>query len=209
MIRIFLAEDHVMVRDGLRRLLGTAAMNLVGEASTGDEALRAIRGAEVDVVLLDLDLPGRSGFEVLDELKSLPKPPKVIILTGHQEDELAIRCIRAGADGFVSKNRDIHNLADAVRRVHGGGKYLSADLAELIALNLDGSREPPRHERLTHREFEVMCRLAKGESVSDVGASLFLSPKTVGTYRRRLLDKLKLRNNAELTQYALKEGLIE
>ena len=209
MIRIFIAEDHEMVREGLRNLLERDGMYPVGGASNGTEALEAIRRLRVDVVLLDLDLPGRRGLEVLDELKELPSPPKVMILTGHDEDEFAVRCIKAGADGFVTKGRGIADLAQAVRKVYAGGKYLSADLAERIAVSFDPSREPLTHESLSNREFEVMCRLARGTSVSEVGDALCLSPNTVGTYRRRILDKMDLRDTAEITRYALAQGLIQ
>ncbi|MDA8018590.1 MAG: response regulator transcription factor [Thermoanaerobaculia bacterium] len=209
MTRIFLVEDHVMVRDGLRRLLEENQMTLVGEASSGDTAVAAIRRSGAEVVVLDLDLPGRSGLEVLDDLKELPAPPKVIVLTGHAEKGFGVRCIKAGADGFLNKGKGIGSLAEAVRKVHAGGKYMSEDLAEQIAISLAESRPPAAHERLSNREFEVMCRIAKGETLSEIGESLFLSPKTVGTYRRRILDKLELENNAEVSRYALVEGLVQ
>lgn len=209
MIRVFLAEDHEMVRDGLRRLLEEGGMVLAGEAASGEGVVRAIQGSRADVVVLDLDLPGRSGLEVLSDLKELPVPPRVIVLTAHGEEGFGVRCIKAGASGFVTKGRGVRTLAQAVRKVHAGGKHLSDELAERIATSLAESCPPPAHETLSNREFEVMCRLAKGESVCDVGESLFLSPKTVGTYRRRVLDKLGLRNNSEITRYALTEGLIQ
>jgi DNA-binding NarL/FixJ family response regulator len=208
MIRILIADDHPIVREGLKRILGAVPdLTVVGEAASGPEAVEQARKTQANVVLLDVSMPGRGGIETAQELKRLVPGIRILILTVHVEDHFAIRCLREGADGYLTKDAAPQLLVEAVRKIHGGGKYISLALAERLALNLDASAERPPHERLSTRELEIMLRIAAGKTVGEIAADLNLSVKTVSTYRTRVLEKMSLKNNAEIMRYAVDQGL--
>ncbi len=207
MIRVLIADDHAIVRRGLRQILSEERDLVVeAEAGSGDELLRALAQYSVDVVVLDLSMPGRNGLEVLaDVRRERPKLP-VLILSMHREDQLAVRALAAGAAGYVSKDSAPVELLQAIRKVVRGGRYVSETLAESLALQLQEA--PPDVARLSDREFEVLRQLAAGRRVKEIAADLALSSKTVSTYRARILEKLELRTNADLTLFAAARGLV-
>jgi DNA-binding NarL/FixJ family response regulator len=208
MIRILVADDHPIVREGLKRILDAQPdFTVVAEAANGPEAVDLAHRQQADVVLLDVSMPGRGGIETTHEVKRRVPQAHVLILTVHAEDHFAIRCLREGADGYLTKDAAPERLVEAVRKVHQGGKYVSAALAERLALNLDTQGARPPHERLSTREFDVMRFLAAGRTVSEIAADLNLSVKTVSTYRTRILEKMGMKNNAEIMRYAVDEGL--
>jgi two-component system, NarL family, invasion response regulator UvrY len=209
MIRIAIADDHVMFRDGLKRLLETEPlMELVGEASDGREAVDMVRKTSPDVLLLDVSMPGRDGLEIVQELKQHDPRLRILMLTAHPEDHYAIRCLKSGADGYMTKQQAVDELIAAIRKVYSGGKYISSTLAETLALSLQTDFGKAPHEILSDREFQVMRMIASGMTVSEVAAELCLSVKTISTYRTRILEKMQLKNNAQITQYCLKEDLV-
>ena len=208
MIRELNANDHQLFRQGLKKLLELEGMTVVGEASTGAETLERTRETRPDIVLLDVTMPGRGGLEVVQSLKEWNRRVGILMLTGHPEDHFAIRCIKGGADGYLTKDKASEQLMAAIQRVRGGGKYISADLAEQLALSLQNELGDAPHKSLSDREFQVMQRIASGETVSQIGHALCLSVKTISTYRTRVLRKLNLKNNAEIMQYAIREDLI-
>jgi len=209
-MRILITDDHALIRMGLKQLIQAGfGKAVVGEAANAGEALEQIGGNEWDAVVLDITMPGRSGIDILRDIKMLrPKLP-VLILTACSEDEFAMRVLKAGAAGFVRKEMAPSELINAIKKVVAGGKYISQSLAEKLASKLNQDIEIPVHETLSDREYEVMRLLAKGNTPSEVAKMLSLSVKTVSTYRTRLLEKLNLRSNAELTYYAIKNGLVE
>jgi DNA-binding NarL/FixJ family response regulator len=208
-IRVLVADDHAVVRRGLKQILTAEPdMTVVAEAADGQEVLDTTRRHPCDVVVLDITMPGRSGLEVLKELKRLrPKLP-VLVLSIHPEDQLAVRVLKAGGAGYMTKETAPEELVTAVRAVVRGGRYVSPRLAEKIARDLGTDLDKPRHERLSDREYEVMCLIASGKTVSEVAERLTLSVKTISTYRARVLEKMGLRNNAELTHYAITNRLV-
>jgi two-component system invasion response regulator UvrY len=209
-MRILITDDHALIRMGLKQLIQAGfAKAVIGEASNASEALEQIGSKEWDVVVLDITMPGRSGVDILRDIKMLrPKTP-VLILTACSEDEFATRVLKAGAAGFVRKEMAPTELINAIKKVVTGGKYISQSLAEKLASKLNQDTETPPHETLSDREYEVMRLLAKGNTPTEVAKLLSLSVKTVSTYRTRLLEKLNLRTSAELTYYAIKNGLVE
>ena len=210
MIRVLLADDHTLFREGVRRLLeAESGMDVVAEAGRGPEVIDQAAQTEPDIVLLDVSMPGRGGLETLQDLKSRHPETKVLMLTVHPEDHFAIRCIKAGADGYMTKDAEPDELVGAIRRVVGGKKYITPDLAEQLALTLGQDFEEQPHERLSDREFQVLRLIASGKTVSEIGEELNLSVKTISTYRARILEKMNLRNNAEIMQYGIKRGLAE
>jgi two-component system, NarL family, invasion response regulator UvrY len=208
MIRVLLADDHPIVREGLKRILEAVPdVAVVGEAASGPEAVDLARRHRAEVVLLDVSMPGRGGIETAHDLKRAVPGVRILILTVHAEDHYAIRCLREGADGYLTKDAAPQLLVEAVRKIHGGGKYISLALAERLALNLDAGFERPPHERLSAREFEIMLQIAGGKTVGEIASGLNLSVKTVSTYRARILEKMSLKNNAEIMRYAMQQGL--
>ncbi len=210
MIRILVADDHAVVREGVKQILADERdMVVKGEADDGPETLKKIGQEDYDVVLLDISMPGRSGLEILEEIKGKHLHLPVLILSMHPEEQYAVRALRAGASGYLTKASAPKELIGAIRKVSSGGKYVTASLAEKLALELytDAGKMP--HERLSNREYQVMLMLAEGKSVSEIADSIFLSVKTISTYRSRILEKMGMKKNAELTLYAIHNGLME
>lgn len=209
MTRILIVDDHAIVRRGLRELLSDEFRGAAfGEAATAQQALEQVWKKEWDVALLDITLPGRSGLDLLKEIKAArPKLP-VLILSVHPEDQFAVRVLKAGAGGYLTKESAPEELVNAVRKILAGGQYVSPTLAEKLALGLrrDSTRAP--HETLSDREYEVMCCIASGKTVTEIAGELSLSPKTISTYRARVLEKLGLKNNSEIIRYAIGKGLV-
>jgi len=210
MIHVLLADDHALFRDGVRRLLeSTSGIEVVAEASQGPEALSRALETEPDVVLLDVSMPGRGGLETLRDIKQRLPKTGVLMLTVHPEDQYAIRCIKGGADGYMTKDAAPEELIRAIRQVAGGRKFITPALAEQLAMMLGQDFESQPHELLSDREFQVMRLIASGQTVSEIAADLHLSVKTISTYRSRILEKMGLRNNAEIMHYAITRGLAE
>lgn len=209
MIRVLVVDDHAILRRGLRALLSDAfAKAEFGEASNAEQALEQLRNKAWDVALLDVTLPGKSGLDLLKELKDgWPKLP-VLVLSVHPEDQFALRALKAGAEGYMTKESVPEELVEAVRKILAGGRYVSPALAEKLALNVRKDLTRPPHETLSDREHEVMCHLASGKTVTEIARELSLSVKTISTYRTRILEKLGLRNTAEITRYAIQNGLV-
>jgi two-component system invasion response regulator UvrY len=208
-IRVLLADDHFLIRTGMRQLLQHHIPNIeISEAESGRVAMDRALNEDWDLMVLDLELPDRSGLEVLTDIK-LHKPElPVLILTGHQEEEFAIRILKAQGDGFISKQNAPQEIVTAVRKVLAGGKYISATLADKLVHELTAESGKLPHEKLSDREFEVMRRLAAGEKITDIATRISLSPKTVSTYRARIMEKLGFASNADLTRYAIENRLI-
>lgn len=208
-MRILLADDHAIVRRGLKQTLADLfAQATFGEAGNTAETLESVWKQDWDVLVLDISMPGRSGLEVLREVKQArPKLP-VLVLSTHPEDQYAIRCLRAGASGYLNKEISPDEIAKAIRKVVTGGKYVSPQLAEKLASEMNISSDRPPHETLSDREYEVMILLSSGKTVTDIAHQLSLSVKTISTHRTHILEKMKLQNNAELTRYALDHHLI-
>jgi two-component system invasion response regulator UvrY len=207
-MNVLIVDDHAIVRQGLRQLLmESGKVMLIGEAACGAEAMQQIREVEWNVVVLDISLPDRNGIEILKQIKKeRPKIP-VLMLSMHEEGLYAIRALKAGASGYLTKQSAPSELMAAIRQVSIGRKYLTTTLAEAIADNLGAGHDGPPHEALSDREYQTLRLIASGKSLTDAAEEMCLSVKTVSVYRSRLLEKMKLKNNAELTHYAIKNGL--
>ena len=210
MIKILVADDHAVVRRGLRKILAkTPDIVLGGEATNGPEVLSKVRSDHWDVVVLDISMPGRSGLDVLKDLKrERPKLP-VLVLSMHAEDEYAVRVLKAGASGYLTKGAMPEEVVRAIKKVVSGGKYVTSRVAEKLVFDLGKDTEKPPHTTLSDREYEVMCMIASGKTVGNIGKELSLSVKTISTYRTRILEKMKLQTNAELTRYAISNHLVD
>jgi len=209
-MKVLIADDHPVVRHGLKQILSAdPAFVVVGEAKNGNEALELARKLDWDVAILDYSMPGRSGLDLLAEFKrEFPQRP-VLVLSMHPEEVHARRVLKAGGAGYMNKESAGEELAAAIRKVVGGGKYVSAALAEKLAVELAPDSQKPPHETLSDREYRVMWLLASGKPINRIGKEMFLSPSTISTYRIRILRKLGLASNAELVHYAVKHQLIE
>jgi len=209
MIRVLIADDHTLVREGIKRiLLDDSGIELVAEAGDGFEAARLARQHQPDVVVLDISMPGRSGIDALTEIRSGCASTRILMLSMHPEDQYAIRCLREGADGYLTKESAPELLVGAIRKLHSGGKYISSALAERLAMNLTGGGDQALHERLSDRELQVLMMLGNGRTVSEIAEDLCVSVKTVSTYRARLLEKMDMENNAQLMKYAIEHKLV-
>ncbi len=210
MIKILIADDHAIVREGLKQILAeTADMVVGGEATNGHEVLEHVRREDWDLVLLDLAMPGKDGLDTLKELKQeKPKLP-VLVLSIYPEEQYAVRLLKAGASGYLTKESAPEELIAAIRKVSQKGKYVSASLGEKLAFYLEASGDQPNHELLSDREYKVMLMIATGKTVTEIADKMFLSVKTISTYRVRALKKMGMSNNAEFMYYALKHGLLE
>jgi two-component system invasion response regulator UvrY len=210
MIKVLIADDHAVVRRGLRQILSETSDILIdGEASTVEGVRRLVHDQRWDVIVLDINMPGGSGLDLLSELRRLSPSPRVLVLTVYSEEQYAVRAIRAGAAGFLTKESAPDELIAAVRKIASGGRYVSGELAEALASLVAGEGKGAPHERVTDREFEIFKMLAAGRTVSQVAQELALSVKTVSTHRTRILKKMEMKTNAELTQYAVRNGLVE
>ena len=209
MRKVLIVDDHAVVRDGVKRILLEQLGKLgFGEASTYQEALDLAQKESWDAVVLDISLGGRNGLEVLKELKQIRPRLPVLILTMHSEEQYARRAFKAGAEGYISKDSARAELGQAVKKVIQGGRYVSATLAEKLVLEMGRSSDAPRHETLSDREFEVLCLIASGKTGGEIAELLCLSDKTISTYRARILEKMNLSTNADLTRYAITNGLV-
>ncbi|HLG14390.1 MAG TPA: response regulator transcription factor [Blastocatellia bacterium] len=210
MIKILIADDHTTVRTGLKQILVEEAdVSEVGEARNAHEAIDLVRSRRWDLVVTDISMPGRGGLELLKEIKSeQPKLP-VLVLSMHPEEQYAVRALKAGASGYMSKEAASDELVKAVRKILRGGRYISDSVADLLAADIGEEAGRPRYETLSDREYQVMIMIASGKAVSDIAAELALSVKTISTYRARVLEKMGMKNNAELTHYAIQNRLVE
>lgn len=210
MKKILIIDDHAVVRDGIKRILNRHTHDVTfGEAGTGPDAIALVSEEAWDVAVLDISLAGRSGLEVLKEIKRLRPRLPVLILSMHSEEQYARRAFRAGAAGYITKDSPRTELIMAVNKVANGGRYVSPALAEELVIDFEKGADRPAHEILSDREFEVMQLISVGKSVSEISGLLFLSESTVRTYRTRILEKLGLKSNAELIHYAIQNSLIE
>lgn len=209
-MKILIADDHPIVREGLKNII-TAMPGIcqVDQAGEGFEALKKIKSGDYDLLILDISLPGINGLDILSKLQANDRNPAILILSFHPQEHYAIRAFRMGASGYVVKNSSPGIIGEAIEKVAGGGQYVSPELAEKMIFPLSGDTLTLPHEKLSRREFHVMTKLAAGDSVTDIAASLFISAKTVSTYRTRILNKMNMQTNSELTRYALLNGLIE
>jgi two-component system invasion response regulator UvrY len=210
MIKILIADDHTIVREGLKQIFVDTPDIVVGdEAGNGQDVLKKVEKNNYDIVLLDISLPGRSGLDVLKQLKSMRPELPVLILSIHPEEQYAVRSIRAGASGYLTKESASDELIKAIRKIFSGGKYITNSLAERIAVEINAETERALHEMLSDREYQVLCLIASGKTTRDIAKMLCLSAKTISTHRDRILRKMKMSNNAQLIRYALKHNLVD
>lgn len=210
MIRVGIVDDHIIVRTGLRNFLSEQVdLCVVGEAGNGREAIDLVRKAEMDVLLLDLSMPGESGLDALGMIRAKAPSLGVLVLSVYPEEHFAVNLMRRGATGYLNKDCEPAEIVDAIRVIALGKRYISARVAQLLAQQLDQKHEGPPHEQLSEREFQVFLNLARGQTVGEVADALSLSVKTISTYRTRLMEKLDLHSNSDLTYYALKNRLID
>jgi DNA-binding NarL/FixJ family response regulator len=210
MIRILIADDHAIVRAGLKQFIADQVdMDVSAEAASGAEAIAAVRAGEFDVVLLDISMPDKNGIDTLKTLRHVKPELPVLMLSAYAEDQYAVNLLRAGASGYLNKEAASTQLVGAIRTVVQGRKYVSPSLAQILADGVSGDAEKPLHAELSQREFQIFCKLAAGAAVSKIADELNLSVKTVSTYRTRILEKMAMKSNADLTYYAIKNGLIE
>lgn len=208
MIRLLIADDHPIVREGLKRIVAECPdIKLVGEAVDGTETLAKCASLDIDVLLLDVSMPGPGFLETMRCLRKDHPRLRVLVLSVHSEDQYAVRALRLGASGYLTKDHSPTELAGAIRRAYRGGKYVTESLAERLAFELEADREVLPHSMLSDREYQVLCRLGSGTTVTETAEKLGLSPKTVSTYRTRVLAKMQMKSNAELIRYVLRHGL--
>ncbi len=210
-MKILIVDDHAVVRRGLQQIVLDEYEDLVfGEATNGQEALDSLDDQDWDVIVLDISMPGRSGLDVLKEIRKERPTLPVLVLSMHPEDQFAVRVLRAGASGYMTKETAPEELVSAINKVTRGGTYVSPSLAEILAQDLkSNASDTSLHQRLSDREYEVMVMIASGKAVSAIADELSLSVKTISTYRARILDKVHMKSNAELTRYAIKHGLVD
>lgn len=210
MIRVLIVDDHDIVRHGLRDLLVSRLDTIdVGEARHAAEAIQCLTQQAYDLVLLDINLPGRNGLEVLTEARRLSPKTPVLVLTSYPEEQFALHALKLGASGYITKNEATEQLITAVQRVLAGGKYITASLAESLAHHVGAPDLQAPHEALSHRELQVLCAIATGKSIKDIATQLSLSEKTIATYRTRITEKTGLRSNVDIARFALKQGLVD
>ena len=209
MIRVLIADDHAIVREGLKQIVAEVPdMAVAGEAADGDEVLERVAEQDYDVVLLDISMPGKSALDVLKELRRGKPEMPVLILSIHPEEQYAVRFLRAGAAGYIQKEAAPDELVTAVRKVSQGRKYVSPALAETLAAALETDIGKPRHETLSDREYQVMCMIGQGKTVTEIAKELSLNVRTVSTYRSRVLKKMNMKTSAQLTRYVIENELI-
>tara|TARA_B100000941_G_scaffold14941_1_gene9125 strand:+ start:6227 stop:6871 length:645 start_codon:yes stop_codon:yes gene_type:complete len=208
-IKILIVDDHVIVREGLKRILSKCDdINVISEAGNCFEAIRLIQQNKYSIIILDISMPGKSGLELLTEIKSINPTQKVLILSMHSENIYAKRTLLAGASGYMTKESAPNDLVDAIYKIHKGGKYISPSLAEILVDTIGNSQKIPPHETLSNREYQVFEMIAVGKKIVEIANELHLSSKTISTYRSRIINKMKLSSNTELTKYAIANKLI-
>jgi two-component system invasion response regulator UvrY len=209
-LRVLIADDHAIVREGLKQILAdTGDIVVAGDAGNGADAIKLARASDFDVLLLDISMPDRNGIDILKQVRQEFPRMAVLMLSMHREDQYAIRSLKAGAAGYLNKQSAPDELVTAIRTVSQGRKYISPALAQQLANQIGDDREVPPHETLSDREYQTLMMIASGKTVSEIAADLVLSVKTISMYRSRLLQKMKLRHNAELTHYAIKNNLVQ
>lgn len=209
-MRILIVDDHAVVRAGMKQILAESEQPFeVLEAGDASEAMRVLRDGGCDLMLLDIALPGKNGIDLLKQVKNEWRQLPVLMLSMYPEDQYAVRALRAGASGYMTKESAPDQLLDAIDKVSRGGRYISPALAELLAFEMDAVSDKPLHAALSDREYEVMCLIASGKTASEIAEELCLSVKTISTYRVRVLEKMKMKHNAELTHYAIKHNLVD
>jgi two-component system invasion response regulator UvrY len=209
MLKILIADDHPIVRQGLKQALAESRdMVVAGEAGDGQEVLSEVSQRDFDIVVLDITMPGRNGLDILKDIKHMNPELPVLILSFHPEEQYALRALRSGASGYLTKQSAVSELESAIRKIAAGGKYVTLSLGESIAFYLDAKEEVP-HETLSDREYEVMCMIASGKSVTTIANELSLSVKTVSTHRSRILQKTHLRDNTGIIRYCLQHSLVD
>ena len=209
MTHILVVDDHAVVRQGVRQILSEQFQDaVIGEAASAVEMMGQLRVRHWDVVVLDVGMPGKSGLDALKDLKQASPKLPVLVLSAYPEDQLARRMLKAGAAGYLNKDSAPNELVRALRKILGGGKFVSTAVAELLASNLDDNFEKPLHEQLSDREYQVMCLIAVGKSLKEIADDLCVGISTINTYRARILEKMQLRNNTELTHYAIENRLV-
>lgn len=210
MIKVIIADDHPIFREGLKKIIAKSNDIVVAdEASSGEELLKKVKKDNFDVIILDISMPGISGIEVLKDLQDAKQRRAILILSMHPEEQYAVRALKAGAAGYLTKGSVPDEIIKAIKKVFLGGKYVSPSLAERLAYEVSGDTQQPPHEDLSDREYQVMIMLASGKSTKDIAGELCLSLPTISTYRSRILQKLNLKSNAELIYYAIKNNLVE
>jgi DNA-binding NarL/FixJ family response regulator len=208
-MNILIADDHSVVREGLKQILKELGISeMIEEAKDGNEALNKIKSGEFDFVTLDISMPGMSGLDILEALKAVNIKINILILSVHPQRQYAVRALRLGASGYLSKNSIPEELEVAIKTISAGGKYISSDVIEKL-VSMNEQNEIALHEHLSKREFQIMCFLSKGAPITEIGKKLFISERTVSTYRTRLLEKMEMKSNAALALYAYKNDLIE
>ncbi len=209
MIRVMVAEDHTIVREGIKQLIGLASdLKVVGEASSGEQLLEVLRHTPCEVVLLDISMPGISGLEAIARIRALSQPPAILMLSMHDEAQMAARALKNGASGYATKDSDPALLLTAIRRVAAGGRYIDPALADRMVFEVSLTDQRPPHALLSEREFSVFKRLVEGASVNDIAQQMALSSKTISTHKARLMQKLNVTSTAELVRYALEHKLV-
>ena len=210
MIKLMVADDHPVVREGLKKMFEKSSnIEVTGEARNGQEVLNKVKNNEYDMILLDISMPGRNWIEVLKELREQKPDLPVLIISMHKEEEYIVRALKAGAAGYLTKESLPGELITAVKKIHQGGKYITISIAEKLAFHLDKNIEKPLHQTLSDREYQVLILIAKGKSTKEIAEELYLSCNTISTYRTRILEKMEMKNTAELIHYAFKNGLVE
>ncbi len=209
MIKVIIADDHPISREGIKKIIDRSNdIVVVDEACTGDELLKKVKKNHYDVIILDISMPGISGLEVLKDLQGPKQRSAILIFTMHPEEQYAVRALKAGASGYLTKGSTPEELITAIRNVSGGRKYITSALAERLAYDLSNNARQPLHEKLSDREYQVMMLLASGKPTKEIAGELCLSIPTISTYRSRILQKMNLKNNAELIHYAIKNNLV-
>lgn len=208
-MKIIIVDDHELIREGLKKVTAKESdIEVIGEASNSDELFELLDKHEIDIVILDITLPGRSGLDIITDIKIQAPDTKILILTMHPEDRFAIQALRAGASGYITKNNASRSLVEALRKISDGRKYITSNLAEQLASELELNYEKPLHESLSIRELEVLQLLAQGKAVRDIAEILSISANTVASYRSRILEKMKMKTNAEIIRYAVENKLM-
>jgi len=209
-IRILIVDDHAIIREGLMRIIQSEKdMEVAGSVKNASEAINELSGHPVDVVILDVNMPGRSGLDIIKDIKKLQPKAAVLMLSMYSEERFAIRALKAGASGYLTKDMATEEVISAIRIIHSGRRYITATLAESMANNLQETSEKNPHDCLSDREFEVMCMIGAGKSVNEIAEVLSLSSRTVSTYRSRILIKMNLPNTSRIMQYAISKGLVD